>query len=436
MTEMGKSNSRLSLPNMLFRRESSKSSLSSTESEKFDNLSQYQKDMFDNLDGKDGQKDGKINKKSLQDMLKAISKSSSLSLKTSIISDETQFRIQRQISQADQDKDGEINREEFAVLMDNIEENDEDFGITIKDHIDTAAHAVECKLWPPPIFLAIISIIQLSFFIYHVVHLQEDHNMAIFWTGPAPLCSVMIFSPDKRGQVWRFVTYAMVHSGISHVILNIVLQLAVGLPLEMTHGSSRIAAIYMSGVLAGSLATSCFNPHVYLAGASSGGYALIAAHVSNLILNWKEEDFITCTGFKGTALATHAGLLKVLKLTATLAYIVGDIIVSVYSHDTYGSQNTTAYTAHLAGAASGLVVGLLVLHNIRVNTHEIWIKLGCYLVTCVFLGLTILWQLTGDSVHRAIHQGEMYFSPQTEGYGHDVCAFYNTTILKWENMPN
>ena len=45
-------------------------------------------------------------------------------------------------------------------------------------------------------------------------------------------------------------------------------------------------------------------------------------------------------------------------------------------------------------------------------------------------GVVQSWQLTGDSVHRAIHQGEMYFSPQTEGYGHDVCAFYNTTMLK------
>ena len=65
-----------------------------------------------------------------------------------------------------------------------------------------------------------------------------------------------------------------------------------GLPLEMTNGSWRVALIYFSGVLAGSLGSSSFEPKVYLAGASGGVYALIAAHLASLVLNWEEDSLI------------------------------------------------------------------------------------------------------------------------------------------------
>ena len=45
--------------------------------------------------------------------------------------------------------------------------------------------------------------------------------------------------------------------------------------------------VYISGVLAGSLGTSLTDPDTYLAGASGGVYALIAAHLATLILNWQ-----------------------------------------------------------------------------------------------------------------------------------------------------
>ena len=48
----------------------------------------------------------------------------------------------------------------------------------------------------------------------------------------------------------------------------------------------------MSGVLAGSLGTSLSDPATYLAGASGGVYALIAAHLATMALNWQEDNQI------------------------------------------------------------------------------------------------------------------------------------------------
>lgn len=38
---------------------------------------------------------------------------------------------------------------------------------------------------------------------------------------------------------------------IEHLGLNVVLQLLVGVPLEMVHGATRIGLVYVAGVVAG-----------------------------------------------------------------------------------------------------------------------------------------------------------------------------------------
>ena len=49
--------------------------------------------------------------------------------------------------------------------------------------------------------------------------------------------------------------------------------------------------IYLTGVTAGSLTVAIADPHVYLAGASGGVYALIAAHLANVVFNWREMEY-------------------------------------------------------------------------------------------------------------------------------------------------
>ena len=90
----------------------------------------------------------------------------------------------------------------------------------------------------------------------------------------------------------RYITYCLVHSGVEHILFNLLMQLFVGVPLEMSHQGCRVGLVYLMGVLAGSLGTSIFDPRMYLAGASGGVYSLITAHLATLILNWKEDSLI------------------------------------------------------------------------------------------------------------------------------------------------
>ena len=101
-----------------------------------------------------------------------------------------------------------------------------------------------------------------------------------------PYCSVLIYNPRRRWEIWRYVTYMCVHIGIGHFVFNMIMQIIVGVFLEMQQegwmGSLRVAVVYMSGVVAGSLGTSLSDPHTFIAGASGGVYALIAAHLVRL----------------------------------------------------------------------------------------------------------------------------------------------------------
>lgn len=69
-----------------------------------------------------------------------------------------------------------------------------------------------------------------------------------------------------------------------HLATNLITQIFLGVALELRNRWYRIITVYTLGVVAGSLVTSIMDPRVYLAGASGGVYAIITAHLSNIIL--------------------------------------------------------------------------------------------------------------------------------------------------------
>ena len=67
-----------------------------------------------------------------------------------------------------------------------------------------------------------------------------------------------------------------------------LVQIFLGIPLEIIHGPLRLSGIYFAGVVSGSLLTSITNSRSYLAGASGGVYALLLAHLPTVIMNCRE----------------------------------------------------------------------------------------------------------------------------------------------------
>lgn len=222
---------------------------------------------------------------------------------------------------------------------------------------------------PPRLFMLLVSLVQASIFLFNSY--QQIGNIGLH--GPVPYCSHLIYSPARPDQVWRYLTYSLVHSGLFHVSFNILVQLVLGVPLEMVHGGLRVAAVYLSGVLAGSLWTSILKPGVFLSGASGGVYALITGHLATLIMNHREMSYPWWR-------------LAVVSLTA-----LTDAGVYVYEAVLGRAAKPVSYPAHIAGAVAGLLVGLVCLRNLSWEPHQRYIWLACLVTYALLILVSCGW---------------------------------------------
>ncbi|CAB4062532.1 RHBDL1_2_3 [Lepeophtheirus salmonis] len=174
-----------------------------------------------------------------------------------------------------------------------------------------------------------------------------------------------------------------VHSGYFHLTFNILVQLLLGIPLEMVHRWWRVLLIYFCGGIAGSLLSSLTDGTVYIAGASGGVYALITAHLANVIFNWKEMEY------------------PILRLLAFLLAMGIDIGVAIYYRYGVGVETKTAYAAHLGGAIVGLLLGIVILRNIRVRSWERVIWWLCLLAVLALFLVAIVW----NAVNIGLYEG-------------------------------
>ena len=62
--------------------------------------------------------------------------------------------------------------------------------------------------------------------------------------------SPFIFDPAKRVQIWRYLTYSLLHLDWMHLTCNMVMQLLIGVPLELNH-KYKIVFVYVLGCLSG-----------------------------------------------------------------------------------------------------------------------------------------------------------------------------------------
>lgn len=112
----------------------------------------------------------------------------------------------------------------------------------------------------------------------------------------------------------------------SHLWTNVLLQLILGVLLEIIHHWKRIAIIYLASVLGGSLFITVLHNEVYTVGASSGVYGLLFSHLSTIIINWNEMD------------------RKICRLFSLLLYIIFDISINFYFELVVKTDSNVSWT--------------------------------------------------------------------------------------------
>ncbi|CAG6014656.1 unnamed protein product [Menidia menidia] len=222
---------------------------------------------------------------------------------------------------------------------------------------------------PPPIFIILISIAELGVFIYYAVWKPQKQWVTLdesIWK------SSLTYKPESRHEAWRFVSYMFVHAGVEHILGNLLMQLLLGIPLELVHKGFEVGMVYLAGVIAGSLASSIFDPFSALVGASGGVYALIGGYFMNAVVNFREM----------------IPLLGVFRILAILLIVGVDFGFAFYRR--FGNQNEgyqVSFVAHFAGIVAGMTIGYVFFsaydHKL-LKDPRFWICIVGFIVFFIF----------------------------------------------------
>jgi rhomboid protease GluP len=89
------------------------------------------------------------------------------------------------------------------------------------------------------------------------------------------------------GQIWRFITPALLHASLPHIAFNMYALLSFGTGLERHFGHGRFLLLYLLSAFAGNVASFLFTGGSYSVGASTAVFGLLGAEAVFLIQNRK-----------------------------------------------------------------------------------------------------------------------------------------------------
>lgn len=289
--------------------------------------------------------------------------------------------IQRIHSIGDENKDGVLDFNEFIKLI-QFSDLRPLFGNLVNRYISIVVpkNALEerrdyhdkAKYCPPPLGMITISLIEIILYFTDAAMRKPNERRG-------PIADALIYDPERRYQAWRFLTYMFVHDGLFHLGVNLIVQLFLGIILEIVNRWWRVLIIYFAGVVAGSLGASIVDPESILQGASGGVYAVITAHIASIILNWRQMDY------------------QLAQLIIFMVLVCCDIGNAIYERHVQNIFGRVSYVAHLAGALAGLLMGINVVQNVKVTRKETiiwWISVVTYIV---LMGVGIVWHIAGTN---------------------------------------
>ncbi|XP_077882076.1 rhomboid-related protein 2 isoform X1 [Ictidomys tridecemlineatus] len=222
---------------------------------------------------------------------------------------------------------------------------------------------------PPPVFIISVSLAELAVFIYYAVWKPQKQWITL---DTGILESPLTYSPEKREEAWRFISYMLVHAGVQHIVGNLLMQLVLGIPLEMVHKGLRVGLVYLAGVIAGSLASSIFDPLRFLVGASGGVYALMGGYFMNVLVNFREM----------------IPVLGIFRLLIIILIVVSDMGFALYRRFFVPENGSpVSFAAHIAGGFAGMSIGYTVFScfdKALLKDPRFWIAIAAYLACVLF----------------------------------------------------
>ncbi|XP_029706834.1 rhomboid-related protein 3 isoform X2 [Takifugu rubripes] len=235
---------------------------------------------------------------------------------------------------------------------------------------------------PPPWLILTITIAEVVVFMYYGFQLDR---LVLQVSSPSFLKSPLPYHPQLRAQAWRYLSYIFMHTGIEHLGLNMAMQLLVGVPLEMVHGALRIGLVYMCGVLAGSLAVSVTDMTAPVVGSSGGVYALVSAHLANVVMNW--------SGMK-----CQFKLFRMAMALVCMSVEFGRAVWLRFYPPAFPPCPNPSFVAHLGGVLVGLTLGVVVLQNYEQRLQQQTLFWIFFCVYTLFVLCAVFWNVFAYSL--------------------------------------
>ncbi|NXK90315.1 RHBL1 protein, partial [Formicarius rufipectus] len=245
---------------------------------------------------------------------------------------------------------------------------------------------------PPPVFMAAVTLTQIIVFLCYGARLNK---WVLQTYHPEYMKSPLVYHPGHRARAWRFLTYMFMHVGLEQLGFNALLQLMIGVPLEMVHGILRISFLYLAGVLAGGphpCATASLVPSIHP-----------SIHPSLLSQNWagmrcpykllRMVLALVCSEYAPPNPPRAAGTAEWAQQPLPCPAVsseVGRAVWLRFSPPLPASGPQPSFMAHLAGAIVGISMGLTILRSYEESLQDQcgwWVLLlsyGTFLLFAVF----------------------------------------------------
>ena len=124
---------------------------------------------------------------------------------------------------------------------------------------------------------------------------------------------------------------------------------------------------------------------------------------ATLALNWQEDSAVKIQK------VILKPLTRIVRLVFIITLTLHDVAFAIYVRYFSEAENTTGFMGHFCGALAGLLVGIFVLDNRRIQSWETfvqWISLAIFLL---LLGFAILWNVYGDEWYKEWYSVGRFF---------------------------
>jgi len=165
----------------------------------------------------------------------------------------------------------------------------------VDDPQDFVATVLKNQWKVHPVFITkVLVLINIAFFIQ--VMYRAKWKFEPFSVNPSygPSLNVLLDMGAKetqlmlQGEWWRFLTPMFLHSGLIHLLLNMLILYNVGSSLEEPFGISRVLVTYLISGIAGSLWSAIMLPTRLGVGSSGAIFGLVGSLFADFVMNHKE----------------------------------------------------------------------------------------------------------------------------------------------------